>query len=245
MEGAPEMGGIVLRMRESLGDLPDPLLVERAQRGDMRAFEGLMRRYNRRLLRVARGVLQDDSAAEDAVQEAYLSAFTHLEDYRASGNFGAWLARIALNEALMLRRRTRTDTVSLDQPDEPLDGVAEREAPLLTEASVTYDYAEALNARQLLERAIDGLQEDFRMVFILRRIEQMTVSETATALGINEATVRTRLYRAQRLLRADVSRRMLFGQEQAFDFGASRCDRIVAAVLARLSRLGLSQEHLP
>jgi RNA polymerase sigma-70 factor (ECF subfamily) len=242
VEGASEVSGIALRVRESLGDMPDPLLVDRAQRGDARAFEALMRRYNRRLFRVARGVLKDDSAAEDAVQEAYLSAFTHLEDYRASGSFGAWLARIALNDALMLRRRMRTDTVSLEQLDEQPDG-PECDTPSLAATSVTYDYVEALHARQLLERAIDGLQEDFRMVFILRRVEQMNVSETATALGINAATVRTRLYRAQRLLRADVSRRMLFGQEQAFDFGASRCDRIVAAVLARLPRLGLIKEH--
>src|SRR5262245_50526503 len=143
-----------VRLRESLGDLSDLLLVSKAQRGDARAFEALMRRYNRRLFRVARGILRDESAAEDAVQEAYLSAFTHLSQYQPSGKFGAWLARIALNEALMIRRRTRADTVSLE---ESKDAPAPAEAPSSGEPAVNYEYDEVLHARQLLERAIDGL----------------------------------------------------------------------------------------
>src|SRR6185503_19451614 len=98
----------------SLSDLPDERLVERAREHDLAAFEALMRRHNRRLFRVARGILRDADAAEDAVQEAYLRAFTKLDSYKPTGKFSAWLTRVALNEALMIRRRERTDTVSID-----------------------------------------------------------------------------------------------------------------------------------
>jgi RNA polymerase sigma-70 factor, ECF subfamily len=229
-----------LRLRESLGDLSDLLLVSKAQRGDARAFEALMRRYNRRLFRVARGVLREDSAAEDAVQEAYLSAFTHLGQYQPSGKFGAWLARITLNEALMIRRRTRADTVALAESSEL---PPQAEALAGGELAVTYDYDEVLHARQLLERAIDGLPEGFRLVFILRRVEQMSAAETAACLGINEVTVRTRLHRANRLLRTELSRRMQVEQPNLYDFGATRCDCIVDAVLLRLRELTLIKEQ--
>jgi RNA polymerase sigma-70 factor (ECF subfamily) len=230
-----------LRLRESLGDLSDLLLVSKAQRGDARAFEALMRRYNRRLFRVARGVLRDDSAAEDAVQEAYLSAFTHLTQYQPSGKFGAWLARIALNEALMIRRRTRSDTVSLDESkDAP---ATQPQAPAGTEPAVSYEYDEVLHARQLLERAIDGLSEGFRLVFILRRVEQMSAAETAQSLGINEVTVRTRLHRAQRQMKTELSRLMQVEQPNLFDFGQSHCDAVVEAVHARLRSLALLKEQ--
>jgi len=230
-----------LRLRESLGDLSDLLLVSKAQRGDARAFEALIRRYNRRLYRVARGILRDESAAEDAVQEAYLSAFTHLGQYQPSGKFGAWLARIALNEALMIRRRTRADTVSLDDSQGAAPAPA-AEVPT-GEPSVTYEYDEVLHARQLLEKAIDGLSEGFRLVFILRRVEQMSAAETAQSLGINEVTVRTRLHRAQRQLKTELSRLMQVEQPNLYDFGQSRCDYVVEAVLARLRSMALIKEQ--
>jgi RNA polymerase sigma-70 factor, ECF subfamily len=230
-----------VRLRESLGDLSDLLLVSKAQRGDARAFEALMRRYNRRLFRVARGVLRDDNAAEDAVQEAYLSAFTHLSQYQPSGKFGAWLARIALNEALMIRRRARADTVSLEESTSA-PGPTATEVPA-SEPAVTFEYDEVLHARQLLEQAIDGLSEGFRLVFILRRVEQMSAAETAQSLGINEVTVRTRLHRAQRQLKTELSRLMQVEQPNLYDFGQSRCDYVVEAVLTRLRSMAMIKEQ--
>jgi RNA polymerase sigma-70 factor (ECF subfamily) len=226
-----------LRLRESLGDLSDLLLVTKAQRGDSRAYEALMRRYNRRLYRVARGILREPGAAEDAVQEACISAFTHLAQYQTSGKFGAWLARIALNEALMVRRRTRSDAESLrESRGRPAVPAA---APAVGELSGSDDYDEVLHARQLLERAIDGLPEGFRLVLILRRVEQMSAADVAASLGINDVTVRTRLHRAQRLLRTELSPLMLVEQPNLYDFGATRSDRIIEAVLARLHELAL------
>ena len=224
----------------SLSDLPDLLLVERARRRDARAFEALMRRYNRRLFRIARSVLRDDDLAEDAMQEAYINAFTHLDSYEPRGRFGAWLARIALNEALMLRRRLMADqTVSLEHLDESThaDTSAGGFSASASLDAVSLDPVEAMHARQLLESAIDALPEGFRMVFVLRMVEQLNVSETAACLGLNEATVRTRLFRAQRRLRMDLTRRLRQERLNIFEFAGERCDRIVARVLARLRHL--------
>jgi RNA polymerase sigma-70 factor, ECF subfamily len=215
-----------------LHDLTDDCLVERARRRDFVAFEALMRRHNRRLFRVARGVLRDADAAQDAVQETYLRAFTRLDSYQPSGKFGAWITRVALNEALMIRRRSSNGTVSLDDVgagELVTEEVADSDAPSADQ------YVEAAHARALLEHAIDGLPENFRMVFLLRAVEGLDVRETAESLGINAATVRTRLFRAQRLLRGELSKRLHTESTEVFDFGAGRCDAVVFGVLGRLS----------
>lgn len=214
-----------------LHDLPDDSLVERARNRDYVAFEALMRRHNRRLFRVTRGVLRDSDSAQDAVQEAYLRAFTKLDTYQPSGKFAAWLTRVALNEALMIRRRMQGETVSLDDVgDEAL--VAEEAAASETPSSD--QFVEAAHARALLEHAIDALPENFRMVFMLRAVEGLDVRETAESLGINPTTVRTRLFRAQRILRGELSRRLHTESSEVFDFGSERCDSVVSRVLTRL-----------
>jgi RNA polymerase sigma-70 factor (ECF subfamily) len=209
----------------ALGDLPDLLLVERARGKDTRAFEALMRRYNRRLFRIARSILRDNDAADDAVQEAHIRAFTNLDRYEPTGKFGAWLARLAFNEALMIRRRSRPDTVPLDQID----------ASSLTSTASDADQLDAVQTRQLLEQAVDSLPEVFRTVFVLRVVEQLSGVETAACLGINETTVRTRLFRAQQRLRTDLARRLRAERANVFEFDNERCDRIVARVLERMS----------
>ena len=214
-----------------LSDLPDDRLVELARAKDLNAFEALMRRHNRRLFRVTRGVLRNNESAEDAVQETYLRAFTRLGSYSPTGKFGAWLMRVALNEALMMRRRERGDTVSLDEMSADVALPAEAGTP---EAQTADQFVEAAYARALLEHAIDALPENFRMVFMLRVVEGLDVRETAECLELNPATVRTRLFRAQRQLRVDVAKRLHGESTEIFDFGADRCDRLVERVLARL-----------
>ncbi len=215
----------------ALNDLTDDRLVELARERDLAAFEALMRRHNRRLFRVARSVLRDSDAAEDAVQEAYLRAFTRLDTYKPIGRFSAWLVRVAFNEALMIRRATRRDTVSLDALEE---GVAfdgdQTLAPLRTSDS----YVDSVHARALLEHAIDALPEGFRTVFMLRVVEGLDVKETAECLDLNATTVRTRLHRAHRLLRTELTRRLQGEHASIFDFGAERCDRVVERVFGRL-----------
>jgi len=216
----------------TLSDLPDDRLVELARAKDLNAFEALMRRHNRRLFRVARGVLRDNSAAEDAVQETYLRAFTRLDSYRPTGKFGAWLMRVALNEALMMRRRVRGDTVSLEEIGAdvalPVDSAT-------AEPPSAEQFVEAAYARTLLEHAIDALPENFRIVFVLRVVEGLDVRETAECLELNPTTVRTRLFRAQRQLRGELVKRLRGESTEIFDFGAERCDRVVDRVFEGLS----------
>lgn len=214
-----------------LTDLSDDSLVERARAHDLAAFEALMRRHNRRLFRVTRGVLRDSDDAQDAVQEAYLRAFTRLETYQPTGKFSAWLTRIALNEALMMRRRSPGTRVSLEEAGD--EAVAEETAQ--SDAPSADQFVEAAHARALLEHAIDALPENFRMVFVLRAVEGLDVRETAESLGINPNTVRTRLFRAQRLLRGELALRLRTESTEVFDFGAERCDAVVARVLAQLA----------
>lgn len=215
----------------SLQDLTDDQLVELVRANNLVAFEALMRRHNRRLFRVTRSVLRDGDSAQDAVQETYLRVFTRLDTYQPGGKFGAWITRVALNEALMMRRRLHGDDVSLDDAG---DDTAEAEAAAAVSDEPTADqFVDAAHARVLLERAIDTLPENFRTVFVLRAVEGLDVRETAECLGVNAATVRTRLFRAQRLLRGELSRRLHGESTEIFDFGAERCDRVVAFVLAR------------
>jgi RNA polymerase sigma-70 factor (ECF subfamily) len=192
---------------------------------DVQAFEALMRRHNRRLYRVARAILRSDSDAEDAVQDAYVAAWRALGTFRGEAQLSTWLTRIVVNEAsARLRRVRRTPVTPLEDIDviDPLS-----EAP--------DDAALRGELRRLLERTIDALPEQFRAVLILREVEEMTVEETAAALDIPEATVRTRAFRARALLRAALAREIDVATVEAFGFAGERCDRIVAKVLARIT----------
>jgi RNA polymerase sigma-70 factor (ECF subfamily) len=204
-------------------------------RQDYQAFEAVMRRHNGRLFRVARVILKNDADAEDALQDAYLDAYRHLDDFRAEAELSTWLTRIVVNQSLMrLRRQKRDGTVVPFHPD----GV---EAP--PEVEVRDDKSESPSAavlrtemRRILERRIDELPVAYRTVFVMREIEDMTVEETAQCLDIPSSTVRTRLFRARALLRASLSRDVDMATGDVFAFAGARCDRIVAGVLARLPR---------
>jgi RNA polymerase sigma-70 factor (ECF subfamily) len=204
----------------NFSDLPDLLLVERTRGRDTRAFETLMRRYNRRLYRIARSILSDDDAAEEAVRAAYSRAFANLDRYEPAGKFGAWLARLAFNEALALRRHSPAGI--------PLAVVQQSSAAPAT------DGPDAVATRQQLEDAIDALPEVFRTVLVLRVVEDLSGVEVAACLGLNETTVRTRLYRAQQRLKVDVARRLRSEPFNIFELTSERCDRIVAQVFAKL-----------
>ncbi|MBS0417445.1 MAG: sigma-70 family RNA polymerase sigma factor [Proteobacteria bacterium] len=200
-------------------DLPDLLLVERTRGRDTRAFETLMRRYNRRLYRISRSILSNDDMAEEAVRAAYIRAFANLDRYEPAGKFGAWLARLAFNEALTLRRHA--------------SGTAPAAAPAPT-AEVASATDEATASKQQLEAAIDALPEVFRTVLVLRVVEDLSGVEVAVCLGLNETTVRTRLYRAQQRLKVDVARRLRAEPFNIFELSPERCDRIVTQVFSKV-----------
>jgi RNA polymerase sigma-70 factor, ECF subfamily len=203
----------------NFSDLPDLLLVERTRGRDTRAFETLMRRYNRRLYRIARSILSNDDAAEEAVRAAYYRAFANLDRYEPAGKFGSWLARLAFNEALALRRHSPVAT--------PLTIVQ-------TTAAAAVEGADAVASKQQLEDAIDALPEVFRTVLVLRVVEDLSGVEVAVCLGLNETTVRTRLYRAQQRLKVDVARRLRAEPFNIFELTPERGDRIVAQVFGKL-----------
>jgi RNA polymerase sigma-70 factor (ECF subfamily) len=218
--------------------LGDAELVQHARRRDAAALRVIMRRHNRRLYRVARAVTRDDSEAEDVVQEAYSLAFASLDKFRGDSSLATWLIRIALNEALGRKRRQRP-TVELSALDtEHRNDAHIIQFPLMTSNP---DPERAVAHRQigrLMERAIDDLPEIFRIVFVMREIEELSVEETASLLGLPEATVKTRLHRARRQLRQTLEEQLAPALEGAFPFDGMRCTRMADRVL---ERLGLSR----
>jgi RNA polymerase sigma-70 factor (ECF subfamily) len=211
----------------------DAELVRRALARDDTAFRIIMERHNRRLYRIARGILRNDTEAEDVVQEAYVSAFTHLDGFRGDSSLATWLARITMNEALGRLRRERL-AVDLDTFE------AQRtEAQIIQfPQTVTSDDPERTMAQreilQLVERATDNLPEIFRIVFITRVIEGMSVEETADLLGLRPETVKTRLHRARRLVREQLDKQIGPVLMEAFPFAGRRCERMTNAVMQRL-----------
>ena len=194
-----------------------------------------MRRNNQRLYRIARSIVRNDHEAEDVVQETYVRAYAKLEEFVGPSGLSAWLARIAVNEALgRLRRRGRV--ILLD--DYLRDGrMAERERSLDMSDKTRLDPEQTTaNAelRRLIEDAIDELPDTFRTVFMLRAVEQMSVAETAEYLDLRPETVKTRFHRARGLMRRTIEARIAAGGEHLFPFAGARCDRIVATVMKRL-----------
>jgi RNA polymerase sigma-70 factor (ECF subfamily) len=214
-------------------EAPDAELAVRVAAGEAAAFEVVMRRHNRALFRTARAILRDDAEAEDALQEAYLQAYRAIGSFRGEAKLSTWLARIVANEALMQSRKRarRAEIVPLKPgtPDGELDDIPDGNIDETPERS-----AQRVEMRRLLEAQIDSLPDDYRVVFVLRAVEEMSVEETAEALGIPAATVRTRLFRARGLLREGLASKIDLATEEAFSFAGERCDRIVARVLERI-----------
>jgi len=214
-------------------DAPDAELAVRVAAGEPAAFEALMRRHNRALFRTARAILRDDAEAEDALQEAYLQAYRAIGSFRGEAKLSTWLARIVANESLMrVRKRARraeivplqagiTETEINEIPDDNMNDTPERSA-------------QRTEMRRLLEAQIDALPDDYRVVFVLRAVQELSVEETAETLGIPPATVRTRLFRARSLLREGLAAKIDVACEEAFSFAGERCDRIVTRVLERM-----------
>ena len=210
----------------------DTELVARARSRDEAAIRLIMQMNNRRLYRLARGILRNDSEAEDVVQETYVRAFTHLDSFRGDSSLATWLARIAMNEALGRLRRQRPNVEWTTLPPGTLEAQI-IQFPL----SATTDPEKTMAQREIqhvVEHAIDDLPEAFRIVFITRVIEGMNVEETAEILGLKPETVKTRLHRARTMLRDNVEKKIGPVVMEAFPFAGKRCERLTDAVLKRL-----------
>ena len=210
----------------------DAELVRRALAREEAAVRAIMQSNNRRLFRLARGILRNNSEAEDVVQETYVRAFTHLEQFRGDSSLSTWLSRIAMNEALGRLRRQRPAVEWTSQPS----GAPEAEIiqfPLSSADDPEKSMAQR-QIQQVVEHAVDELPEAFRLVFIARVIEGMNIEETAETLGLKPETVKTRLHRARTMLRDNVERKIGPVVMDAFPFAGKRCERLTEAVLKRL-----------
>ena len=217
----------------ALSATSDAELIQRARERDEAAIRSIMQSNNRRLYRIARGILRNDGEAEDVVQETYVRAFTHLESFRGDSSLATWLARIAMNEALGRLRRQRPSVEWTTLPP----GVLEAQIIQFPHSAPSDDPEKSMAQReiqQVVEHAIDDLPEIFRIVFITRVIEGMNVEETADILGLKPETVKTRLHRARTMLRDNVEKKIGPVVMEAFPFAGKRCERLTDAVLKRL-----------
>jgi len=213
----------------ALTTLSDEEVVERVLAGDASLFEILMRRYNQRLFRVARGILSEDSEAEDVMQEAYVRAFRELANFRGEARFSTWLTRIACHEALArVRKRRRQVPIGVGggEPPEPPSETADPERDM-----------ENRELQAVLRDAVETLPDPLRAVFCLREIEGLSTEQTADALSLSVENVRVRLHRAKRSLQQMLDQSIGREVRQLYLFEAPRCDRMVAAVFARLELL--------
>lgn len=212
---------------------PDAELVALALGGNDSAFAQIMRRHNRLLFRTARSILKNDDDTQEALQEAYLRAWRALATFRADAKLSTWLARIVVNEALGRLRRSGAQVLPLNASVD-----ADEETPELQMHANPDQQPDHLamrsQVRRQIEARIDTLPDSFRSVFMLRGVEELSVEEVAAALGIPQATVRSRFFRARAILREGLSRDIDLAIGDAFSFAGPRCDRIVEAVLARI-----------
>ena len=220
-------------------------LVAHAREGQQDAFRSIMQRCNQRLFRIARGVVRDDNEAEDVLQEAYVRAFENLDGFRGDSSLFTWLTSVTLNEARgrLRKRRPTVDVRAIESAQQSgaqiimLNSASAAESP---ESS-----AARSQMRLLIEQAVDQLPDPFRIVFIMREMEELSVEETAASLNVPSATVKTRLHRARRLLREELNERVASAVTDAFPFLGTLCARLTAKVLTRLAPAFGWGESLP
>jgi RNA polymerase sigma factor (sigma-70 family) len=211
----------------------DRTLAARVVSGDRAAFESIIRRYNRRLYRLARAALRDDADAKDALQDAYLHAYRSIAQYRGDASLSTWLSRVVLNQcSARTRRASRRDNIV------PIVSAGDR-LQSLAEVTEPPESPDGLTAREqirsVLEKKVSELPEIFRLVFVLRSIEELSVEETADTLGISAETVRSRHFRAKGMLRESLAREVDLAHGDIFEFAGEACDQLTEAVLARLA----------
>jgi len=232
----------VARRQTDFGGYGEKALVELAKQGSEPAVRALIKRNNRRLFRAARAVTRDDGEAEDVVQETYVKAFTKLKSFRGDSQFSTWLTRIALNEALgrVRRRRPTAELAELDVAAGSRGG-----SLIMFPTSLKPLAADAELARKeiqgFIEQVVDELPDAFRLVFVLRDIEEMSIEDTASQLALKPETVKTRLHRARRLIRTAIEKRLSTNFSELFPFAGARCarmaDRVIAALHTHLSNI--------
>lgn len=202
-----------------LSRIPDEEIIARILAGEKQLFEQLIRRYNQRLYRMGMSILENETEAEDAMQTAYINAYEHLPRFEHRASFGTWITRIMLNQCYEQKRKSMRVLTNFEQPDNFIN--------MKTPAKVLADK----ELGNILEQAIAKLPEKYRLVFVLREIEDMSVRETSATLNIEEPNVKVRLNRAKAMLRENLNSYM---KDQVYSFHLTRCDRIVNQVFDHL-----------
>ncbi|MEO6801896.1 MAG: RNA polymerase sigma factor [Granulicella sp.] len=220
------MAHLAIAATPPMETMTDEEVVTRVLAGEVELFEVIMRRYNQRIYRAARAITRDDSKAEDIMQAAYVRAYEHLRQFSGAAPFGAWLTRIAVNEALARLRNAKR----FDQPEGEGDHMDRFASP----APNPEQAAANSEASHLLESLVEHLPDGNRAVFVLRDVEGMSTAETSHALGITEENVKVRLHRARATLRVGLSAYATREARDVFAFHARRCDRIVKNVFDQI-----------
>jgi len=225
---------LVEKIKVPLDSVSDEEIVVHIHQGNPDAYGSIMRRYNQRMFRIARSIVTNDASAMDVVQESHIKAFTKLADFKGPSTFLAWLYTITRNEALMfLRKHKREVTMSNDEihlirSDKDNDVTALYQN---NDVGKPDGYLENKQLQQLINRQVDSLPEDFRIVFVLRAIEQLSVKETAEILDVKEETVKTRYFRSKRLIREKIQTQLDEIGMKVYEFGGEHCDVIVVNVM--------------
>lgn len=196
-------------------------LISQVINGDKLKYELLIRKYNQRLYRVAKSILWNEEEVEDAMQEAYIKAYQQLSKFEKRSAFSTWLTRILINECLMKKRKLkRMAEEDLGSANQPLDTMTPEKTTVNKEL------------KGLLERAIAGLPEKYRLIFIMREVENISASEVRKVLGISDTNVKVRLSRAKEMLRDSLI--TTYPVNELLDFHLTRCDRIVKNVFSKI-----------
>jgi RNA polymerase sigma-70 factor (ECF subfamily) len=228
------MAGITVAQRAGVESLPDEDVIARVMAGETELYEVIMRRYNQRLYRIARAIVRQDDEAEDVVQDAYVRAYQHLNQFLGRARFSTWLTKIAVNEAL-----ARAQKKNRIQELEAMIG-DEKESALTAPMASPEQQASTSEMARLLEHAVLSLPRHYRVVLMMRDIEEMSTADTAAALDLSEDNVKIRLHRARLLLREELVVRTGARRTKIFPFLGARCDRIVETVLARIETLSMN-----
>lgn len=205
----------------------DEEVVSRVLAGDAALYEILMRRYNQRVYRAVISIAKNSTDTEDIMQEAYVRAYQHLSQWERRAKFSTWLTRIAVHEALARVERNRRYVDMGGEEDE-------FEPALAAKGRSPEEQVSESEMRQLLETIILALPQAYRSVLVMRDVEEMSTSEVAGVLGLTEENVKIRLFRARAMARKRLFAMTGAVSAKAFEFGAARCDRMVAAVLQRI-----------
>ncbi len=225
------MQSIALENFNGTEPLSDEEVVRRVLAGETALFEIIMRRYNQRLYRMARAILRDDSEAEDVMQDAYVRAYEHLSQFAGRAQFSTWLTRIAIHEALSRsKKRKRTEQFGAVESS---DG--DTEVNVAATALNPEEQTSAAELGKALESAILAIPDQYRLVLMMRDVEQLSTAESASALELSEENVKVRLHRARGMVRKQLFAQAGIEAPSAFGFMGARCDRVVARVMARIA----------